>query len=97
MAEASATGMNRVFPTTAPWARIMVTSGNATDHARSSLPSFAFVSPVWAAVRVRVLRASKPKVATVGAGFRSGAAARAPVHIIAWLQASVLFAERPVR
>jgi hypothetical protein len=96
MADASATGMNRLWPTTAPWARIMVTSGKAIAQARSSLPSLALVRPVCAAVSVRVLRASKPKVATAGAAF-SSTVLRAPSHIMDLLQASSVEVVRPVR
>jgi len=45
---------------------------------------------------VRVLRASKPKVEMLGAGFRSTGAREAP-HIMGLLQASRVAVERPVR
>ena len=85
-----------MWPTTAPWARIIVTLGKAMAQASSSLPSFAFVRPVCAAVSVRVWRASKPKVATEGAAFRS-TVLRSPWHIIPALQLSSVAVERPVR
>ena len=96
MADASAIGRKRVFPTTAGWARIMVASGKAIAQARSSFVNCAVVRPACREVSVRVLRASKPKVEMLGVGFRSTGAREAP-HIMGLLHASRVAVERPVR
>ena len=95
MAEASATGRKTVLPTTAGWARIIVTLGNAMAQARSSRDRPAVVRPVCRALSARVLRASKPNVETLGRAFRSTVPEAS--HIIALLQASSEAVERPVR